>query len=656
MGYDFDKYPIIGGYAPKENATFSLVPTKNTLSASGDPVLQLYGTGYFDAAYKIAKYGLKTLSTNKDMVSLTALKKKKNNKPDMMVADKGTHFEVLDPVSLTEYSQDQKKKLNMKYNSEWKETKRINWILNHFHNKKLIENAQPNFSNEELKFAIGLIKGNEKITALDKYNNKKELNVLFDTLQDDSKIAIPPRLEKEKTYKPNSERFAKALGTEVRKMFKSDGKKKPGVGTINSFIKSALGKLGNVEDSSFPIVRQKIARNMYNELIENNNFMKDTSNNEVNTQQNMKSLMNNVFKDGGYSDFEEGFLDALKHEGVSYALRNLVSGELKKVLTKEIMDTSTLTSEALSKGIFKSDGNVQFKPIIDALLESVKTGYDDSESFQSKYWKDLKKQLTTSPKPMDVDDDVEETKEEEKKTSATEEPVLEENVNSDNTVTDNQALDRVIPGEQHNRTIDALALGPTKYGGLQGSDALNESTAEITKQNELWKSFQDIRPGFGLVSKGGSNVLFQDNLHREKQIVNKQPLLNVGSADALPGNNIPIINQPFREQALTKDQILIDLLAERLVDQNRFIAESIRGGSIGNGQFNDVANNDRTGFNRKRPIGDVFVPVLQNPMDCKKLKPTFLDAFDKAGFEGGNTKMTSVFDRVPDFYKKYTGR
>ena len=109
MGYDFDKYPIIGGYAPKENATFSLVPTKNTLSASGDPVLQLYGTGYFDAAYKIAKYGLKTLSTNKDMVSLTALTKKKNNKPDMMVADKGTHFEVLDPVSLTEYSQDQKK-------------------------------------------------------------------------------------------------------------------------------------------------------------------------------------------------------------------------------------------------------------------------------------------------------------------------------------------------------------------------------------------------------------------------------------------------------------------------------------------------------------------------------------------------------------------
>ena len=128
------------------------------------------------------------------------------------------------------------------------------------------------------------------------------------------------------------------------------------------------------------------------------------------------------------------------------------------------------------------------------------------------------------------------------------------------------------------------------------------------------------------------------------------------SADALPGNNIPIINQPFREQALSKEQILIDLLAERLVDQNRFIAESIRGGSIGHGQFNDVANNDRTGFNRKRPIGDVFVPVLQNPMDCKKLKPTFLDAFDKAGFEdGGNTKITSAFDRVPDFYKKYTG-
>ena len=93
---------------------------------------------------------------------------------------------------------------------------------NHFHNKKLIENAQPSFSNDELKYAISLIKGNDKISALEKYDNKKELNVLFDTLQDDSKFEIPPRLEIEKTYKTNSERFAKALGTEVRKMFKSE--------------------------------------------------------------------------------------------------------------------------------------------------------------------------------------------------------------------------------------------------------------------------------------------------------------------------------------------------------------------------------------------------------------------------------------------------
>ena len=128
MGYDFDKYPIIGGYAPKENATFSIVPTKNTLSTAGDPVLQLYGTGYFDAAYKIAKYGLKELLSNQDMASLTAMKKNKN-KADMMVADKGTHFEVLDPVSLKEYSQDKKNKLNMKYDAEWTKSKKINWKI-----------------------------------------------------------------------------------------------------------------------------------------------------------------------------------------------------------------------------------------------------------------------------------------------------------------------------------------------------------------------------------------------------------------------------------------------------------------------------------------------------------------------------------------------
>ena len=107
-------------------------------------------------------------------------------------------------------------------------------------------------------------------------------------------------------------------------MFKSDGKKKPSAGVINNFVKSALNKLGNVEDSSFPIVRKNLARNMYNELIENNDFAKDTSENQVSTQQNMKSLMNNVFKNGGYYDFQEGFLNTLENQGISYPLRNIV--------------------------------------------------------------------------------------------------------------------------------------------------------------------------------------------------------------------------------------------------------------------------------------------------------------------------------------------
>ena len=62
------------------------------------------------------------------MASLTAMKKNKN-KADMMVADKGTHFEVLDPVSLKEYSQDKKNKLNMKYDAEWTKSKKINWKI-----------------------------------------------------------------------------------------------------------------------------------------------------------------------------------------------------------------------------------------------------------------------------------------------------------------------------------------------------------------------------------------------------------------------------------------------------------------------------------------------------------------------------------------------
>jgi len=159
-----------------------------------------------------------------------------------------------------------------------------------------------------------------------------------------------------------------------------------------------------------------------------------------------------------------------------------------------------------------------------------------------------------------------------------------------------------------------------------------------------------------LIQKGRSNVLFNDN-ERHKKIVNKQPLLNVGSPQSLPGNDIPLINNPLRQRALTKEQIIIDMLAQRLVDQNKIIAESVHGGSIGGGQLNDVANNDRTGLNNKRPRNDVFIPVFQNPMDTsKRRKPIFINAFDNAGFEGGNTRMVSPFDRMPDFYKKYTGR
>jgi hypothetical protein len=196
----------------------------------------------------------------------------------------------------------------------------------------------------------------------------------------------------------------------------------------------------------------------------------------------------------------------------------------------------------------------------------------------------------------------------------------------------------------HNRVIDRLALR-SSYG-IQGSDDLKESEEELKRQDEVWKTFQNIQPGFGQIKKGKRNVLVEQNNQNER-IQYKKPMLNVGSQDQLPGNSMSIEDLPLKQQAYDKRSILIDLLAERLVEKNKEIMLSIRGGDTGRGIQHDIADDDYSGLNRKRPRNDVLVPKF----DTKKMR-TMLPVYDN----GATTTMTSVFDRQPDHIKRFTHR
>jgi len=195
--------------------------------------------------------------------------------------------------------------------------------------------------------------------------------------------------------------------------------------------------------------------------------------------------------------------------------------------------------------------------------------------------------------------------------------------------------------------IDRIALR-SRYG-IQGSNALDESEAEMRRQDELWKKFQEIKPGHGLVNRStGRNVLYEHNI-RNEQIQQKTPLLNTGSARNLPGNDIPIVNQPIKQVPLNKDAILVELLVEKLAQQKEEISLNARGGAKGKAVEHDIANIDKTGENKKRPRKDVFIPVLQ---EGNKKQRVFLKTTDGLG----NSEFVSPFDRQPDHLRRYTMR
>ena len=190
----------------------------------------------------------------------------------------------------------------------------------------------------------------------------------------------------------------------------------------------------------------------------------------------------------------------------------------------------------------------------------------------------------------------------------------------------------------HDRAIDRLALRSTKYG-IESGDDLQMTSAEIKKEAEAWKTMHYVAPGYGLIDKGKRNVLFEGNQNREK-IAFKKPLLSVGEQSGMRGNDIPQVNQPFRaETPLSRQSILVNLLAEELVRTNKELIEARRGGAP---IINDMYDEDRTELNHSRPLGDVYQTVFTEGNVGQKRK--MLRAYD----DGKTQRRTSVFERKVD--------
>jgi len=191
--------------------------------------------------------------------------------------------------------------------------------------------------------------------------------------------------------------------------------------------------------------------------------------------------------------------------------------EFKDAFKTDLMDVNSPLTVVM-------DGETgDFKASTKELAHTFIKHFMDS-NYDNPFWDNVKKQIT-APEKMNVENSggildsiynyvtgnkndetnklggSETTSKQEQKQDQTKEKTQEqvnESVEQDDVPENelNQTNDELSEKtSEHNRMIDSLALGPTKYGGIQGSDALNESRAEINKQNDLWKSFKEIRPG-----------------------------------------------------------------------------------------------------------------------------------------------------------------
>lgn len=243
-------------YSPKFEHIIKQVDDKR--DATGNPIYHLFGKKYFDSAQRMSKWMIKSVQSHEDMKAINAIIKDK--KHDHTLIDSGDHYEVLNNDGSRSSEQD-KRRIDVKWDKSWEHPKRIDWLVNHYDDDKALKRAVNDLSSNEKKYAISLLQPSS-VNSLDGYSQDKELFLVLNRLIEDRDYKVSEKQDKARKY-GLSDTYANLLATRIQKKYRNDGK--PAVGfsmdkpALKRYVKE-LFKTKDLADESKAVLGDKYMR------------------------------------------------------------------------------------------------------------------------------------------------------------------------------------------------------------------------------------------------------------------------------------------------------------------------------------------------------------------------------------------------------------
>ena len=191
----------------------------------GDPIYNFFGKTYINAAKKLVKDVFNRVEDPSELKKITA--KIKDKKPDSLVKEKPTHFEIIKP-NKESYTEDElRDQIDVPYDNAWSPYKQMEWVLNHFDQKGDVKRAQKSFGADVNKYLIKLYKEGKKdeLSNLEKLTNKDEIDIIAKQMIEEGPSSFTiQKGGKTRKYQKNSQTHLKAIVSPLLKMYRLAGK------------------------------------------------------------------------------------------------------------------------------------------------------------------------------------------------------------------------------------------------------------------------------------------------------------------------------------------------------------------------------------------------------------------------------------------------